>query len=225
MFLGGWLAEVDLVNLEHGEVAFAVLGRPDLAGQAVAGAQVKAANLAGRDVDVVRAGQVRTVRGAQEAEAVLQDFQGPRPENVLARLGLLAHDGRDDLLLARAGQVFQAEFAAHVHKLADGLGLEVFQIHRHIVVSFSNGLGLGALPPSACVDSGHRLPGSGEGRIGESFSGCSKKGTGHSKMDSVGALACHFAARKFVAGRLGWNCWGWKRRGGELLSTSTQGAV
>ena len=92
MLLGSRLAEVDLINLEHGEIALAVLGWPNLAGEAVAGAQVEAANLAGRDVNVVRARQIGTVRGAQEAEAVLQDFQGARAEDVLPRLGLLAHD-------------------------------------------------------------------------------------------------------------------------------------
>ena len=131
MLLGVRLAEVDLVNLEHGEVALAVLGRPNLAGQAVAGAQIEAANLAGRNIDVVRAGEVGAVRGAQEAEAVLQDFQGARPKHVLAGLRLLAHDGGNDLLLARAGQVVQAQVAAHIDQLAYRLGFKVFEVHRH----------------------------------------------------------------------------------------------
>jgi hypothetical protein len=63
------------LDLQQREVALAVLRRADLAGDGVAGAQVEAADLAGRDVDVVGAGQVGAVRRAQEAEAVLQDFE------------------------------------------------------------------------------------------------------------------------------------------------------
>jgi len=53
----------------------------------VAGPQVETADLAGRDVDVVGTGQIGTVGGAQEAEAVLQDFQHAVAGDVLAALG------------------------------------------------------------------------------------------------------------------------------------------
>jgi hypothetical protein len=49
---------VDLVQLGDGEVTFAVLGGADFALDGVAGVQVEATYLRGRDVDVVRAGQV-----------------------------------------------------------------------------------------------------------------------------------------------------------------------
>jgi hypothetical protein len=66
---------VDRVDHGQGEIALAVLRPADAAGQVVAGAQVEAADLAGRDVGVVRAGQVAGLVRAQEAEAVGQDFQ------------------------------------------------------------------------------------------------------------------------------------------------------
>ncbi len=66
---------VDGVDHRQREVALAVLGPADAAGDFVAGAQVEAADLAGRDVDVVGAGQVAGIVRAQEAEAVGQDFQ------------------------------------------------------------------------------------------------------------------------------------------------------
>jgi hypothetical protein len=50
--------EVDVVDLEQGELALAVLRRTDLAGDGVAGAKPEAADLAGGDIDVVRTGQV-----------------------------------------------------------------------------------------------------------------------------------------------------------------------
>ena len=78
--------EIDRVDLEQGEIALALLGAADLALDRVAGAQAEAADLRGRDIDVVRAGQVVGVGRAQEAEAVLQD---------------LDHAVADDLDLAR----------------------------------------------------------------------------------------------------------------------------
>jgi hypothetical protein len=66
------LLEVDRLDLEQREVALAVLGRADLPGDGVAGAQVEAADLRGRDVDVVGPGQIVVVGRAQEAEAVGQ---------------------------------------------------------------------------------------------------------------------------------------------------------
>jgi hypothetical protein len=106
------LAEVDLADLEQREVALAVLRRADLARDGVAGAQVEAADLARRDVDVVGAGEVGAVRRAQEAEAVLQDLQHAVAVDVLAALGVALEDREDDVLLARAGHVLEADAAA-----------------------------------------------------------------------------------------------------------------
>ena len=125
------LAEVDLVDLQHGEIALAVLGRADLAGQAVAGSQVEAADLAGRDVDVVGARQVGTVGGTEEAEPVLQDLQGALAKDVFPRLGELAHHGRDDFLFAGTGQVFETVLASQINKLDHRLAFQVFQVRWH----------------------------------------------------------------------------------------------
>jgi hypothetical protein len=74
--LGGF-ERLAVERVEHvkRDVALAVLRAADAAGDFVAGAQVEAADLAGRDVDVVRAGQVAGVGAAQEAVTVVQDFQ------------------------------------------------------------------------------------------------------------------------------------------------------
>ena len=125
------LAEVDLVDLQHGEIALAVLGRADLAGQAVAGSQVEAADLARRDVDVVGARQVRAVGGTKEAEPVLQDLQRALAEYVFPGLGELAHHGRDDFLFAGTGQVLQTVLASQINQLDHRLAFEVFQVRWH----------------------------------------------------------------------------------------------
>src|SRR5207245_67692 len=69
------LLEVDLVDLEKGEVALAVLGLADLPLDHVAGAQVEAADLGRRDVDVVGPGHEGEVRAAEEPEPVGQHLQ------------------------------------------------------------------------------------------------------------------------------------------------------
>ena len=66
---------IDRLDAQQREVAFVLLRRADLAGDDRPGAQTEAANLARRDVDVVRAGEVVVIRAAQETETVGEDFQ------------------------------------------------------------------------------------------------------------------------------------------------------
>ena len=75
--------------------------------------QVELADLRGGDVDVVGAGQVVVVRGAQEAEAVGQRLEHAFGEEQAALLGARAEDLEDQLLLAHAGG------AGHVELLGD----------------------------------------------------------------------------------------------------------
>ena len=84
--------EIDGVDLEQGEIALAVFRAADLAFDRVAGAQSEAADLRGRDVDVVGAGEIVGIGRAQEAEAVLQH---------------LDHAGAGDLDVACAASCFR----------------------------------------------------------------------------------------------------------------------
>src|SRR5207247_8619226 len=68
---------VDLVDLDQGKVALAVLGRADLALDRIARVEVEAPDLRGTDVDVVGGSQVGRVGRTQEVEAVGQHFQRP----------------------------------------------------------------------------------------------------------------------------------------------------
>src|SRR5947199_446 len=70
---------VDRLDAEEGEVPLVLLRRADLAGDHGPGAQAEPADLARRDVDVVRAGEVVVIGAAQEPEAVREDFEGPLP--------------------------------------------------------------------------------------------------------------------------------------------------
>ena len=65
------IVEIDLGDAGQSEIALAVLGPADLALDGVAGAQAEFADLVGRDVDVVGAGEIIGLGRAQEAEAVV----------------------------------------------------------------------------------------------------------------------------------------------------------
>src|SRR5690242_14504918 len=67
--------EVDGVDLEQREITLAFLWRADLANDGVTGAQCETTDLARRDVNIVWAGEIGSVSGAQEAEAVLENIQ------------------------------------------------------------------------------------------------------------------------------------------------------
>ena len=96
---------VDRLDAQQREVALVFLRRADLPGHRRAGAQAEAANLAGRDVDVVRAGEVVVVGAAEEAEAVGQDFQRAFAEHQAVELHPLFEDPEDQILLLDAGDL------------------------------------------------------------------------------------------------------------------------
>jgi len=91
--------EVDLRHLQQREVALAFLGRADAAGDGIAGAQIEAPDLAGRDVDVIRAGEIGGVLGAQEAITILQDFQDAVAIDLIAVLGNCLEHAKNHILL------------------------------------------------------------------------------------------------------------------------------
>jgi len=97
---------VDVIDLEQRKVALAFFRRADAAGDVVAGTQIETTDLRGRHVDIVRAGEVRLVRTAQEAEAILQDFQNAFAVDAAAGACMRLQDQEDDVLLARAGDAF-----------------------------------------------------------------------------------------------------------------------
>ncbi len=93
--------KVDRVHLDQREVAFAFFGRTNLSADRVAGAQIEAADLRRRDVDIIRAGQIIVLGRAQEPESVGQAFQHALGEYQAALFGLGLQDLEDQLLLAQ----------------------------------------------------------------------------------------------------------------------------
>jgi len=116
---------VDRLHAQQGEVALVFLGRPDLAGDRGPGPQPEAADLAGRDVDVVRAGEVVVLRAAQEAEAVGQDLQRSLPVHQPVHSHPLFEDAEDQILALDAGDVGEIVLAGLFDQLAHGHFLQL----------------------------------------------------------------------------------------------------
>src|ERR1019366_7176118 len=122
--------EVDGIPLDEGEVALAFLWRPDLPADGVAGAQIETADLAGRDVDIVGAGQVVVLRSAQEAEAVGQALQHAFAEDEPAFFGLGLQDLEDQLLFAQTGGAGDVHILGNLVELHNAHVLQLDQVER-----------------------------------------------------------------------------------------------
>ena len=92
--------EVDRFDLDQREVLLAFVRRTHLAADRVAGLQIELADLRRRNINVVGAGQVVVIRGAEKAVAVGQDFQHAFRENVPFFFALRLEDLEDQVLLA-----------------------------------------------------------------------------------------------------------------------------
>ena len=98
-FLGRF--EVDRVDFDQREITLAFFRRANLTGDGIACAQIEAADLRRRDVNVVRAGQVVVLGSAQEAEAVGQALENAFGEDEAALLRLGLQDLENELLFAQ----------------------------------------------------------------------------------------------------------------------------
>src|SRR5262245_19807023 len=61
---------VDLFDFEKRKVPLAFLRRPDLTGYDIASTEIESADLRGRNVDIVRTGEIVGVRSAKKSEPV-----------------------------------------------------------------------------------------------------------------------------------------------------------
>ena len=150
--------EIDRRDLQQREIAFAVLGAADFALDRVAGPQREAADLRGRDVDIVGTRQVVRFRRAQEAEAVRQHFHHALADDVDTLLGILLQDREHHVLRPERRGVLDLEFFRERQKVGRGFGLEVLQLDlRHrLDRSFSGGF-----PPCRPFFQGRGLIGEG----------------------------------------------------------------
>ena len=135
--------EVDGLDLDQGEVLFAFVRRADVAGDGVAGLEVELADLRGRDVDVVGAGEVVVVGRAEEAVAVGEDFEDALGEDVALFFALGLEDLEDEVLLAEAAGAGDFETAGELAELGDVLLFQFGNCHGYRVDFRSFGRDLG----------------------------------------------------------------------------------
>ncbi len=93
----------------------------------VAGAQAEAADLRGRDVDVVRSGQVIGVRRAEEPETVGEDLDDAFADDIGFRYRQLLEYGEHQLLLAHGAGIFDPVFFRERDQFGRRLGFEVLE--------------------------------------------------------------------------------------------------
>ncbi len=134
------MLEVDRLDLDEGEVALPFLGRPDLAGDRVAGAEVELADLRGRHVDVVRSRKVVVLGGAQESEPVGQALQHALGEDQPLLLGLRLQDLEDQVLLAHSGRVLDLQIFGDLEELRNLDFVECPDVERVAMLDGSRGL-------------------------------------------------------------------------------------
>ena len=111
--------EVDGLDLDQGEVFLAFVGRADVAADGVAGFEVEFANLRGRDVDVVGAGQIVVVGRAQEAVAVGQNLEHAFGKDVAFFFALGLKNLEDQVLLAEAAGARDLQGARDAAQFSD----------------------------------------------------------------------------------------------------------
>src|SRR5690606_22641526 len=124
------LVAVNFVNFQQGNIAFAFFGRAAFTADFIALAQVKAADLTGGYIDIVRAGEVRTVRAAQETKTILQNFQHTITVNIFAAFGMVFQNGEDDVLFTGAADVHEVHLLGNIQELRNGLKFQIRKIHK-----------------------------------------------------------------------------------------------
>ena len=128
--------EADFRHLEQSEIAFAFLGRANLSGNHVALAQGKAADLRGRNVDIVRPRHVAAQGGSQEAETIRQNLQHAVAEDCAVLRGAGLQQRKNQFLLAHGAGVFYFILFRQLHQFLHAVRLE----RRQAEGTFGNGI-------------------------------------------------------------------------------------
>src|SRR5882672_9423820 len=95
----------------------------------VAGTKAEAADLRGRDVDVVGSRQVIGIRRAQKAKAVGENLDDTFADNIGFLYRQLFEDGEHQLLLTHGAGIFDPFFFRERDELGWRLGFEVLKFH------------------------------------------------------------------------------------------------
>ncbi len=119
--------EIDGVDFDEGKISLAVFRRANLAIDGVAIAQAKAADLVGRHIDVVGAGEVIRLRAAQKAEPVRQDFDDACAADLDAALGQLFQDREHHVLRAQGVRVLHLQLLSIGEEFSRRFALQLLE--------------------------------------------------------------------------------------------------
>ena len=134
---------VDGFDAQQREVTLGFLGRTNLALNDMAIAQAKSADLARADVDVVGAGKIIEFGGAEEAEAVGEDFQDAFAVHQAVLADAAAEDLEDHILLFHADVVLNSFGTSDLVQGQDVHLLKVFDVELAALDLLIFGIGLG----------------------------------------------------------------------------------
>ncbi len=101
--------EIDRVDLEQGEVTLTLARAAHGTVDSIARAQAETTDLRRGNIDIVRTRKIVGVRAAQEAEAVRQDFQHARSNDLDFFVGEGLQDGEQQVLLAQIAGVLDVQ--------------------------------------------------------------------------------------------------------------------
>ena len=103
-------AAIHFFELVQGKVTLTVLGGTHFTFNHVARVEIKTADLAGADVNVVGAGGVTGIGAAEETKTIRQNFQHAVGDDLLSGTGAFFDDGKHQLLLAHPTGIFNIKF-------------------------------------------------------------------------------------------------------------------
>ena len=121
--------EIDGAHLQKSEVALALLRAADFALDGIAGTQAEAADLGGRNINVVGAGEVVRLWRPQKAETVLEDLDDAFADDVDLVLGELFENCEHQLLLAHGRGILDVLLLGKNQQFGGGFGLQVLELH------------------------------------------------------------------------------------------------
>ena len=113
------ILEIDFFYFEQRKIPLAFLGRADLPGYDVSRSEIESADLRGRDVNVVRTGEVVGIRRPQESEAVGERFQHAFSVDHTVFFGLCLEDRENQLLLAEVCRALDLQISGDLVQLGD----------------------------------------------------------------------------------------------------------
>src|SRR5882724_10719259 len=116
-------------DFQQRKIAFAFLGAADVAFDGIAGAKPEAADLRGRNIDIIGSRQIIGVRRAQESESVGENLNDAFADNVGFLDRELFENCEHQLLLAHGAGIFDPFFFRKRYELGWRLGFEVLKFH------------------------------------------------------------------------------------------------